>query len=121
VAEIELTDRELDRLADLLAPRIRARSDADASAPAALLTCAQAAQRAGAHIETIRRAVRSGALPAGRVGRSARIEPADLDAWLAPAADRPRRPRTHSRRPKAGRNPMADAIAALGDGARRSK
>ncbi len=39
-------------------------------------------QRAGAHPETIRRAVRSGTPPASRVGRSLRIDFRELEAWL---------------------------------------
>lgn len=37
------------------------------------LTCLEAATLAAVHVETIRRAARSGALTAGRVGRSMRI------------------------------------------------
>jgi excisionase family DNA binding protein len=45
----------------------------------------EAARRTGAHTNTIRRAIRSKALPAVYVARRWRIRPADLDAWAAGA------------------------------------
>jgi excisionase family DNA binding protein len=86
-----------------------AASTASSSAP--LMTCAQAAAQIGAHTETIRRAVRNGELEAaGHVGRSPRIAPADLDAWLhgserhKPASP----PRAH--RSGSSRRPLAEAL-----------
>jgi len=74
VPELSFTDAELDRLAELLADRVAVRVGAGSpaehrAAPLAdvMLTCSQAAQRAGTHVETIRRAIRSGALSAGRL------------------------------------------------------
>jgi excisionase family DNA binding protein len=119
-----LDDSALDRLAALLAPRIWALApdDAPGDGTARLLTCSQAAQHAGTHIETIRRAVRSGALPAGRVGRSPRIDPADLDAWLRggmrTGSTRPTVTATRARRPSARRRPLGDALAAMEPGGR---
>lgn len=76
-----------------------------------LLTCSQAAQRAGCHVQTIRTAIRNRRLHARYVGRSPRIAIADLDAWMSPALtrDRPRR-RTIGR---PNRHLMFDAITAL--------
>jgi excisionase family DNA binding protein len=88
-------------------------TDAPPPSPAALLTCAEAAEHASVHIESIRRAVRSGALPAGRVGRSPRIAPADLAAWLGGDESRPQPPRPRARRPRADRRPLAGALASM--------
>lgn len=68
-----------------------------------LLTVAEAAARAHVHVETVRRAVRSGALRASRAGRAVRVEQTDLEAWL-------RRPRASSRaesNPRPGRRRRA--------------
>lgn len=111
----ELTEGDLDVLAERLAPRLAAcllrtgdqRGDE-------LLSAHEAAQRARAHVETIRRAVRRGELAAAQVGRSLRIRSADLEAWLAPSPrdlTRPQAPRRPRRR--AGRRPMAEALARL--------
>jgi excisionase family DNA binding protein len=115
----ELDDDALDRLAEMLAPRILARLDAlqfpahgfpASAAPEALLTCGQAAERAGVHVETIRRAARSGALPAARAGRVVRISPADLSAWLEDARKPVAVGSSRRRRPRTGRT-LADALA----------
>jgi excisionase family DNA binding protein len=103
-----LTDAELEALADRLAPLIAERL----ASPPGLLTPHEAARRAGVHVETIRRAVRTGALPASRAGRAVRIDADDLDRWLrqehgARAHAGRRRPRPRA----AGRRPLADALA----------
>ncbi len=68
-------------------PFLTAASSSDPPADR-LLTVAEAATRAHVHVETIRRAVRDGGLViAGRVGRSARIQPSDVDRWLAGKSD----------------------------------
>lgn len=85
-----------------------------------LLSCAQAANHAGVHVETIRRAIRAGTLTAaGVVGRSPRIALSDLDTWLAAPLSR-RRASSHalaprseaSQRPQGSpRRPLANALA----------
>lgn len=91
---------DLDALAERIAPHLAPRLvPAEPFEEEVMLTCMQAAQRPGTHVETIRRAVRSGALRSGRVGRSARIVPADLDAWLG-SSQRP----SHTRRSPAPRS-----------------
>jgi excisionase family DNA binding protein len=105
----ELDDQALDELAALLAPRLaQLATPVEDRAADELLTAAEAAGRAKAHVETIRRAVRSGDLPAQRIGRALRIAAGDLDRWLTGAepvrtVGRPRsRPRSSNRRPLAG-------------------
>jgi excisionase family DNA binding protein len=91
-----------------------------------LLTPAEAAQRIGVNVETVRRAVRSGALPAARIGRAVRIAEDDLATWLeggrrrkrTPGQTKPPRTRSktvHGRRTgqKVGPGPLARALAAL--------
>lgn len=108
-----LTEPVAQRVAELLAQRA---GDAPhvGVGDERLLSCSEAAEHAGVHVETIRRAVRSGALPAASAGRAVRIAPADLAAWLG--RDRRRivagsrsRPRTVAR--AASRRPLADALA----------
>ena len=78
-----LDEDDLAELAYRLAPFLPLRLGRPETLPEeAMLTCGQAAQRAGTHVETIRRAVRSGALHAGRAGRSPRIAPGDLNSWM---------------------------------------
>jgi excisionase family DNA binding protein len=49
-----------------------------------LLTPTEVARLAHVHVETVRRAVRAGRLRAvGRVGRSPRIHPLDVERWIA--------------------------------------
>lgn len=81
-----------DEMAARLAARVRPFLLVSASGvemPAGrLLTVAEAASRAHVHVETVRRAVREGRLAiAGRVGRSARIQPAEVDRWLTGPSD----------------------------------
>ncbi|MGI8712388.1 MAG: helix-turn-helix domain-containing protein [Solirubrobacteraceae bacterium] len=109
---------DLAELAKLLSPLLE--PERREVSPAVMLTCSQAAQRAGTHVETIRRAVRSGALPAGRVGRSLRIAPSHIDAWLSGDRCRVSAPRPLDRGPRAGRSraarrPLADTFASMED------
>ena len=105
----------LDRLAELLAPRMTTHAPTPAAeASERLLTWSEAAQRTGTHVETIRRAVRSGALPAGRAGRSPRIAPADLETWLAGGEGTAQRTsQLRARRVRGTRNPLGDAFASM--------
>jgi excisionase family DNA binding protein len=100
-----LDDEVAARLAARVRPFLTAATSGGEARADRLLTVAEAATRAHVHVETIRRAVRDGRLAiAGRVGRSARIEPAELDRWLAEASDPDGRMRTpavrHDRRPR---------------------
>jgi hypothetical protein len=80
---VALDQDDLAGLALLLAPFLQTASDRPQASPL-MLTCSQVALRAGAHVETVRRAWRSGALHAsGKVGRSPRFTPADVDSWLS--------------------------------------
>jgi excisionase family DNA binding protein len=83
-----LDDEVAARLAARVRPFLTAATSGDEAPADCLLTVAEVATRAHVHVETIRRAVRDGRLAiAGRVGRSARIEPAEVDRWLAEASD----------------------------------
>lgn len=76
----ELGPRTIDRLADLVANRLAERR---AAGELPLLTVAQAAETAGVHPETVRRAIRSGALDvAGYAGKRPRLRREDVDSWL---------------------------------------
>lgn len=46
-----------------------------------LLTARQCAQHASLSVPTIRKAIRSGALPAKSIGRAVRVRLVDLEAW----------------------------------------
>jgi excisionase family DNA binding protein len=71
----------IDRLAELVEARLVERR---AAGEEALLAPASAAEIAGVHPETIRRAIRSGALEvAGYIGNRARVRRAAVDAWVA--------------------------------------
>jgi excisionase family DNA binding protein len=77
----ELGPQTMDRLADLVAARLAERQ---AAGDEPFLTATEAARVVDAHPETVRRAIRSGALEvAGYVGQSPRLRRADLDAWIA--------------------------------------
>ena len=105
---IVLGDDDLRILAEHLAPLIAERiGPAPPGDAPALLTPQAAAARAGVHVETIRRAYRSGALPCARAGNAVRIDAADLDAWLAA----PRNVRAPH--PRRNGSPMRDAMAAV--------
>jgi excisionase family DNA binding protein len=76
----ELGPETIDRLADLVEARLVERR---AAGEEALLTPRAAAEIAGVHPETMRRAIRSGAIEvAGYVGARARLRRAAVDAWL---------------------------------------
>src|SRR5918998_5330779 len=76
----ELGPATIDRLADLVASRLAERR---AAGELPLLTVAQAAEVACVHPETVRRAIRSGALEvAGYAGKRPRLRREDVDAWL---------------------------------------
>ena len=49
---------------------------------AVLLTVRNVADATGLSELTIRKAINEGALPAKRIGKSVRIRPVDLDAWV---------------------------------------
>jgi len=107
-----LDDAALDRLAELLAPRIEARLDSPpAAAPDTPLSCGEAAELAGVHVETIRRAARSGKLPCVRAGTAVRIDPAGLDAWLTTGRRPAATPRARPRHRRTG-TPLKDALNA---------
>jgi hypothetical protein len=118
----DLDTEALAALADLLAPHLLERIDPAQRELTQLLTCAQAGSRTGTHVETVRRAVRSGALEAaGWVGRSPRITPMALATWLTcerrvkgGQPDR-RRPRRDAATRNATRRPMTSALARLMD------
>lgn len=77
----QLGPATLDRLAELVEARLTQRR---AAGEEVLLTPAAAAEIAGVHADTVRRAIRSGELEAaGYVGTRARIRRAEVDAWVA--------------------------------------
>ena len=76
-----LGPRTMDRLADLVAERLAQRR---ALGDLPFLTAQEAGRVAGVHPETVRRAIRSGALPvAGYVGQRPRLRREDVNAWVA--------------------------------------
>src|SRR5262245_49812547 len=114
----ELGPRTLDRLADLVAERLAER---EAAGHARLLNTGDVAEIAGVHADTVRRAIRNGALKvAGYVGQRPRMRREDVDAWIAGnaapwAADEqpargPRRARRQSGYPRV----LGDALRAVG-------
>jgi excisionase family DNA binding protein len=121
----ELGPRTIDRLADLVANRLAERR---AAGELPLLTVAQVAEVAGVHPETVRRAIRSGALEvAGYAGKRPRLRRADVDGWLhlsgastvrdstGPVVRRPRRRLAATGR----RRVLGEAIEALTSEAQR--
>ena len=77
----ELGPETIDRLADLVEARLAERR---AAGEEVLLTPTAAAEIAGVHPETMRRAIRSGAIEvAGYVGARARLRRAAVEAWEA--------------------------------------
>ena len=82
-----------------------------------LLTPREGAQRARVHVETIRRAIRRGDLPARRVGRSLRIAESDFDEWLRTPLTRDRCATASrsaaARKTRTSRRPLAHALADL--------
>jgi excisionase family DNA binding protein len=80
----ELGPQTIDRLAELVAARLVEQRAAGAEP---LLSTAEAARVAGVHPETVRRAIKAGALgTAGFVGNRPRMRRADVDAWVAGGA-----------------------------------
>jgi excisionase family DNA binding protein len=76
----ELGSATIDRLADLVANRLAERR---AAGELPLLTVRQAAEIAGLHPDTLRRAIHSGALEvAGYAGSRPRLRREDLERWL---------------------------------------
>jgi excisionase family DNA binding protein len=76
----DLAPETIDRLAELVELRLAERR---AGGEELLLAPVAAAEIAGVHPETIRRAIRSGALEvAGYVGRRARVRRAAVEAWI---------------------------------------
>jgi excisionase family DNA binding protein len=94
----ELGEETIDRLADLVEARLVERR---ASGNEPLLTAAAAAELAGVHASTVRRAIREGVLEAaGYVGSRPRVRRAAVEAWVAggslPASSSPRSRRVAS-------------------------
>jgi excisionase family DNA binding protein len=80
----ELGPQTLDRLAELVAARLVEQRAAGAEP---LLTTPEAAVAAGVHAETVRRAIKAGALrTVGYVGNRPRLRRVDVDAWVAGGA-----------------------------------
>ena len=80
----ELGPQTIDRLAELVAERLIEQRAAGAEP---FLSTAEAARVAGVHPETVRRAIKAGALStAGHVGNRPRMRRADVDAWVAGGA-----------------------------------
>lgn len=76
----QLDADDLDALVGVVRPLLA--PPATALAPSqVMLSVAQVAERRGVCVETVRRAIRSGQLPAVRIGSRLRIDPADLDRW----------------------------------------
>ncbi len=114
----ELGPETIDRLADLVEARLVTRR---AAGEEPLLSAAAAAELVGVAPETIRRAIRSGAIDvAGYVGARPRVRRAEVEAWVArgqrPApmvsAARVARP---GFRPRPRRRVLGDAIDGLGE------
>jgi len=76
-----------------------------------MLTVPEAAKRAGRDPETIRRWIRSGRLPAQKVGTQHVIEEADLQALLDEDAEM--LPLPEAWRLTAGGKPMPNVVAAI--------
>jgi len=80
----ELGAQTIDRLAELVAERL---IEQRAAGAAPLLSTSEAAKAAGVHPETVRRAIKAGALrTVGYVGNRPRMRRVDVDAWIAGGA-----------------------------------
>jgi excisionase family DNA binding protein len=80
----ELGPQTIDRLAELVAERLIEQRAAGAEP---LLNTSEAARAAGVHPETVRRAIKAGALQTvGYVGNRPRMRRTDVDAWVAGGA-----------------------------------
>ena len=110
----QLDTDDLDTLAAWLHDRL---SLSPAPPPSTVAYCwlspAEVAKRLGVHVETIRRAVRDGGLPAAKVGSAIRIDPADLAAWQPFRRGRAQRQRPSRTAAGLRRSPMRDALHAL--------
>jgi len=82
---LDLTDEQVDAIADRVADRIRKESASD------VLTVGQAARRAQVSTETVRRWVRAGILPRLPGLRSIRIPARALEDYLKNGAGSPAR------------------------------
>ena len=121
----ELGPRTLDRLADLVAQRL---ADRRAAGEAPLLTTGDVAEIAGVHPDTVRRAVKAGALNVvGYVGQRPRMRRDDVEAWIAgndppeSATGAPQRRQPGRERPRRQSypRPLGDVIKTLGLGVER--
>jgi excisionase family DNA binding protein len=113
-----LGPQTLDRLADLVEARLMLRR---AAGEEPLLSARAAGELAGVSVDTVRRAIRSGALPAaGYVGGRPRVRRAEVEAWVA-LGQRPAMVVSDARaarpgfRPRARRRVLGDALDELGN------
>jgi excisionase family DNA binding protein len=113
----DLAPETIDRLADLVEARLMLRR---AAGEEPLLSAAAAAELVGVSAATVRRAIRSGALPAaGYVGCRPRVRRIEVEAWVA----RGQRPASSSSagtvrpgwRPRPRRRVLGDALDELGE------
>lgn len=84
LAQADAEDRAA--LARAVATELRQQLEGTVSTDAAataMLSPTEAAIRCSVHVETVRRAIRSGQLPATRIGSRLRIDPSDLNSWGA--------------------------------------
>ncbi|MEZ4375499.1 MAG: helix-turn-helix domain-containing protein [Polyangiaceae bacterium] len=109
-----MTDENLassDPIVQLIRAAVRAEvRDAVHEAIAAHLTSGDqwlALRDVGVSVKTLRQAIKSGALPARKVGRNLMVRRADVDAWME---RRPFRAPTPTAEP--GADPLAAALAA---------
>ena len=112
-----LGPQTLDRLAEMVEARLIERR---AGGEGPLLSAAAAAELVGVSADTVRRAIRSGALPAaGYVGCRPRLRREDVVGWVA-RGQRPPAPQSDDRlsrpgsRPRARRRVLRDALDELG-------
>ena len=113
-----LGPQTLDRLAELVEARLAERR---AAGEERLLSASDAAELVGVSAATVRRAIRSGALPvAGYVGCRPRLRRAEIIEWVSEGrpASPPLRSVRSSRpgwRPRPRRRVLGDAIDGLGE------
>ena len=100
MADLQLSDAELDHLADVLADRVAARLTAPEPAPT-LVTVGQAARLLGCHPKTVRRRIEAGVLSAVHEQGRVLLRAEELHGYVeslgragsSPPARRRRRPR----------------------------